>query len=155
MLCVKHVLPYPVSYLVILGPSLRHPRRRPGISYRKNAFSLQKIPAYALRSPHKSRPSLFVVAVNVSCALTHAVICAVHRTRPTRGAQSPSPRDPWLFAGNNAAYAVPSGPEPTDGPPATRSRRGADFRGVLPLTLWSRSPQRYFLRDITSNNSKH
>ena len=156
-----------------------HPRRKPGISGRNNAFHLWEIPAFALGDPPKFRSNLFVGAVNVSCALTRAVICTVHRTRPTRGVQSPSPRAPWLCAGNNAATRclrssspltgrqrrgklvssmrlAPTGPLLTafKNAPGIFVRRGADFRGVLPLTLWPRSPQRYFLRDITSNNSR-
>ena len=42
----------------------------------------------------------------------------------------PSPRDPWLFALNRAASRCRRCLCPLFGPPATRSRRGAGFRGV-------------------------
>ncbi len=45
-------------------------------------------------------------------------------------AQLPSPRDPWLFAGNYAASRCLRRSYPLIGPPATCSRHGADFRGV-------------------------
>ncbi len=50
-------------------------------------------------------------------------------TRPTRGAQSPPPRDPWLFARNNVATRYLQKKQSLNGPSLTRSRRGNDFRG--------------------------
>ncbi len=50
-------------------------------------------------------------------------------TRPTRGAQSPPPRDPRLSARNNVATRYLQKKQPLNGPPLTRSRRGNGFRG--------------------------
>lgn len=50
-------------------------------------------------------------------------------TRPTRGAQSPPPRDPRLSARNNVATRYLQKKQSLNGPPLTRSRRGNGFRG--------------------------
>ncbi|RYC38792.1 hypothetical protein CLR69_21235 [Pectobacterium zantedeschiae] len=66
----------------------------------------------------------------VSCVSTFAALCCMFRNARPRAAQSPSPWEPWLSAGNYAADAVPSSISGFNGPLATRSRRGASFRRV-------------------------
>ncbi|ATV43023.1 hypothetical protein CTV95_05910 [Pectobacterium brasiliense] len=51
-------------------------------------------------------------------------------TRPTRRAQTPQRLDHWLFGVNCAASRCLRRSYPLFGPSATRSLRGADFRGV-------------------------
>ncbi len=71
-----------------------------------------------------------VISVEVSCALP-TVFSATVAARARHGAaQLPSPRDPWLFAVNRAASRCRRCSCPLFGPSATRSLRGADFRGV-------------------------
>lgn len=74
--------------------------------------------------------SYFCESVRVSCAAATS-FSATHVARARRGAaQLPSPRAPWLFAGNYAASRCLRRSYPLIGPPATCSRHGADFRGV-------------------------